>query len=214
MICILCFYLCFSFFVLECFILFYIFISRRSLFHFLYFLMSFLFFIFYFLFFFFSSRSRHTSCALVIGVQTCALPIARDIEFLLQLFPPGQWLGYMKLGFPPRAIDADRPEPVRPETAGRKVYVQCGRSDGDVQRPVSRLLGLDRGMNEVIGDPRRFGGTQPVAGSVVRIGHLFDHRIVGRSVGGITNSGNLAGGSTEERRVGKEWVGWVSSWEG
>src|SRR3546814_2193209 len=43
---------------------------------------------------------------------------ARDIEFLLQLFPPGQWLGYMKLGFPPRAIDADRPEPVRPETAG------------------------------------------------------------------------------------------------
>src|SRR3546814_12363737 len=51
---------------------------------------------------------------------------ARDIEFLLQLFPPGQWLGYMKLGFPPRAIDADRPEPVRPETAGRKVYVQRG----------------------------------------------------------------------------------------
>src|SRR3546814_9515086 len=28
-----------------------------------------------FLFFFFSSRSRHTMCALVTGVQTCALPI-------------------------------------------------------------------------------------------------------------------------------------------
>src|SRR3546814_5890639 len=27
-------------------------------------------------FFFFSSRSRHTSCALVTGVQTCALPIS------------------------------------------------------------------------------------------------------------------------------------------
>src|SRR3546814_4403005 len=27
------------------------------------------------LFFFFSSRRRHTSCALVTGVQTCALPI-------------------------------------------------------------------------------------------------------------------------------------------
>src|SRR3546814_4625895 len=26
-------------------------------------------------FFFFSSRTRHTSCALVTGVQTCALPI-------------------------------------------------------------------------------------------------------------------------------------------
>src|SRR3546814_15645981 len=28
-------------------------------------------------FFFFSSRRRHTRCALVTGVQTCALPIAR-----------------------------------------------------------------------------------------------------------------------------------------
>src|SRR3546814_2238778 len=27
--------------------------------------------------FFFSSRRRHTSCALVTGVQTCALPISR-----------------------------------------------------------------------------------------------------------------------------------------
>src|SRR3546814_1829365 len=30
-----------------------------------------------FLFFFFSSRRRHTRCALVTGVQTCALPILR-----------------------------------------------------------------------------------------------------------------------------------------
>src|SRR3546814_1878326 len=29
-----------------------------------------------FCFFFFSSRRRHTSCALVTGVQTCALPIS------------------------------------------------------------------------------------------------------------------------------------------
>src|SRR3546814_6821768 len=28
--------------------------------------------------FFFSSRRRHTRCALVTGVQTCALPILRD----------------------------------------------------------------------------------------------------------------------------------------
>src|SRR3546814_6237143 len=31
---------------------------------------------FCFSFFFFSSRRRHTSCALVTGVQTCALPIS------------------------------------------------------------------------------------------------------------------------------------------
>src|SRR3546814_9979353 len=30
---------------------------------------------FLFIFFFFSSRRRHTRCALVTGVQTCALPI-------------------------------------------------------------------------------------------------------------------------------------------
>src|SRR3546814_9466101 len=29
-----------------------------------------------YVFFFFSSRSRHTRCALVTGVQTCALPIS------------------------------------------------------------------------------------------------------------------------------------------
>src|SRR3546814_2139841 len=30
-------------------------------------------------FFFFSSRRRHTRCALVTGVQTCALPICIDV---------------------------------------------------------------------------------------------------------------------------------------
>src|SRR3546814_13860222 len=34
--------------------------------------------------FFFSSRRRHTSCALVTGVQTCALPICIDSESLLR----------------------------------------------------------------------------------------------------------------------------------
>src|SRR3546814_1487884 len=46
------------------------------------------------LLFFFSSRRRHTRCALVTGVQTCALPISRIagdaaaefIEFAGQLF--------------------------------------------------------------------------------------------------------------------------------
>src|SRR3546814_4930741 len=34
-----------------------------------------LFLVFFVLLFFFSSRRRHTRCALVTGVQTCALPI-------------------------------------------------------------------------------------------------------------------------------------------
>src|SRR3546814_20281409 len=37
------------------------------------------------MFFFFSSRRRHTRCALVTGVQTCALPISADFSsFLVQ----------------------------------------------------------------------------------------------------------------------------------
>src|SRR3546814_12602351 len=35
--------------------------------------------------FFFSSRRRHTRCALVTGVQTCALPIYRNVGRLLDL---------------------------------------------------------------------------------------------------------------------------------
>src|SRR3546814_3347127 len=33
-----------------------------------------------FVLFFFSSRRRHTRCALVTGVQTCALPISRSFK--------------------------------------------------------------------------------------------------------------------------------------
>src|SRR3546814_2117053 len=35
-------------------------------------------YVFMILYFFFSSRRRHTICALVTGVQTCALPISSD----------------------------------------------------------------------------------------------------------------------------------------
>src|SRR3546814_5028527 len=38
--------------------------------------------------FFFSSRRRHTRCALVTGVQTCALPISRpETQFLIPVLP-------------------------------------------------------------------------------------------------------------------------------
>src|SRR3546814_7947883 len=40
---------------------------------------------FYLFFFFFSSRRRHTRCALVTGVQTCALPICLDFGRLFRM---------------------------------------------------------------------------------------------------------------------------------
>src|SRR3546814_968221 len=45
------------------------------------------------MFFLFSSRRRHTRCALVTGVQTCALPISETIQ---QRSNPGRaWISYM-----------------------------------------------------------------------------------------------------------------------
>src|SRR3546814_6113890 len=49
-----------------------------------------------FLFVFFSSRRRHTRCALVTGVQTCALPICADLGQLIPLIngarkPQNEW---------------------------------------------------------------------------------------------------------------------------
>src|SRR3546814_6160049 len=38
---------------------------------------------FLFCFFFFSSRRRHTRCALVTGVQTCALPIYASTTLMI-----------------------------------------------------------------------------------------------------------------------------------
>src|SRR3546814_4156961 len=51
-------------------------------------LVVFLYFSFVFLFFFFfSSRRRHTRCALVTGVQTCALPISPHEGEFARAFP-------------------------------------------------------------------------------------------------------------------------------
>src|SRR3546814_2991804 len=40
--------------------------------------------------FFFSSGGRHTRCALVTGVQTCALPICGDVEIENPMQPLGE----------------------------------------------------------------------------------------------------------------------------
>src|SRR3546814_4178734 len=57
-----------------------------------------LFFLLFFVLFFFSSRRRHTRCALVTGVQTCALPIFT--KWLKERQPPpktaSEWETYIR----------------------------------------------------------------------------------------------------------------------
>src|SRR3546814_4178383 len=52
------------------------------------------------MFFFFSSRRRHTRCALVTGVQTCALPICALVSlvvWMLGMPTPLMWGGLAAL---------------------------------------------------------------------------------------------------------------------
>src|SRR3546814_8008926 len=68
----------------------------------------------YYFFFFFSSRIRHTSCALVTGVQTCALPIS---------VADGGAVGGHSIAL--RAAH-DLREPFQPLAAGRGVEASIG----------------------------------------------------------------------------------------
>src|SRR3546814_1401369 len=64
-------------------------------------------------FFFFSSRRRHTRCALVTGVQTCALPISQwtdnpAFDFIKQFYlMTGHWV-HEQVRNVPGLADADR----------------------------------------------------------------------------------------------------------
>src|SRR3546814_9416508 len=57
--------------------------------------------------FFFSSRRRHTRCALVTGVQTCALPIsARTVDKACALIAEAAGNGAQLVAFPEVFVSA------------------------------------------------------------------------------------------------------------
>src|SRR3546814_10779746 len=67
-------------------------------------------------FVFFASRRRHTRCALVTGVQTCALPIS--ISFPIVFDPHGVWPERFDLPTMPTGYLVDRQGIVRLEQEG------------------------------------------------------------------------------------------------
>src|SRR3546814_3983272 len=82
---------------------------------------------FFILFFFFSSRRRHTRCALVTGVQTCALPIYAQLARFIKAHFVRLWraAGYEERGGRDAAID----EEVRQEDERRRRVRQVDRSE-------------------------------------------------------------------------------------
>src|SRR3546814_2951884 len=82
--------------------------------------------------FFFSSRRRHTSCALVTGVQTCALPLFRSSHQLgraqrLEESGHGRYIEFVKSSFP-RGLRLD----------GLKVVIDC--ANGAAYHVAPRVL--------------------------------------------------------------------------
>src|SRR3546814_5077566 len=79
-------------------------------------------------FFYFSSRRRHTRCALVTGVQTCALPISSPIAAVRSA---GKLLGRKTSEGFYRYVDGQKQLPVEPAVPslpdGLKVW-QIGRA--------------------------------------------------------------------------------------
>src|SRR3546814_3597983 len=110
------------------------------------------------LFFFFSSRRRHTRCALVTGVQTCALPIYDDFALALARAQP------LLLHAPLRHLD-----PVLPE---KGLTLEHQRRHAPVTRDLERDLIAGDFIVERLGLARRlrieFGEVQPGAARGVR----------------------------------------------
>src|SRR3546814_10864265 len=91
--------------------------------------------------FFFSSRRRHTRCALVTGVQTCALPISNHKSAYLMAVGGAAYLVARAIkeakvvGFEDLGMEAiyeftveDMPVTVAVDSEGKNVHQQIGRA--------------------------------------------------------------------------------------
>src|SRR3546814_6354745 len=100
------------------------------------------------MFFFFSSIRRHTGCALVTGVQTCALPISfiHNVADLKRFLDEGPKANSEPFEAGP---GQSGPTPAEPERAEGRTFPPIG--SGAYERPGARDLGL------CLGAPRSHG---------------------------------------------------------
>src|SRR3546814_5504781 len=87
--------------------------------------------------FFFSSRRRHTRCALVTGVQTCALPICYDQIMTLSAATPAALVDMAGNGAVTRVVHSHFGNNL-------KESLVVGKSHWDAQAEVAGLPGPER----------------------------------------------------------------------
>src|SRR3546814_8406147 len=137
------------------------------------------------LFFFFSSRRRHTRCALVTGVQTCALPISARrpaIARAPRAADRKRMIVALKGDGDPLAADYDKARD-RAEAAAR-----IARSSGDYPLLSSGDINIYALFVErAVGLIRRGG----MAGLLVPSGIAAD-KSASRFFGGVATTGRLA----------------------
>src|SRR3546814_2123286 len=87
-------------------------------------------------FFFFSSRRRHTRCALVTGVQTCALPIS---SMMLMIRYPFAERSQRSRYLPPLFGDSGVADPVRQPAVKEGFLAGAALGERDVAFALQRL---------------------------------------------------------------------------
>src|SRR3546814_3326091 len=132
--------------------------------------------VFFICYFFFSSRRRHTRCALVTGVQTCALPIYRP-----RVAVDTQVYGGVVVAFGTQ----------RRLQAADVIFRAAPEADGGGGRLIRKRHQLRGGAQQV--QQARFVETLALG------------LVSNAAIGGLRAAASIAI-STEARRVGKVWV--------
>src|SRR3546814_3984170 len=161
--------------------------------------------------FFFSSRRRHTRCALVTGVQTCALPICDSAEpwLLPAMSYLPEDLHHLRCYAEKRALVPTDDDPLEPVLDDELI----GRLEGHTRKILAELWPFDYGRFEFRYDPAsgqlhfmevnlscNLWSKTTISRAAARIG--MDHATLVESI--VAHS--LARQRSEERRVGKECV--------
>src|SRR3546814_2423860 len=89
--------------------------------------------------FFFSSRRRHTRCALVTGVQTCALPISLEAQDNIGVEVAAKLVRYSDNGSTLSAVNF--PEVTLPGHAGSRRLLHIHRNVPGVLSQVNEVFG-------------------------------------------------------------------------